>query len=215
MRFEIFRPLIQLNKLEYEIMNIKYFGNSSFLFKSGNKKLAINPEKKVAKMHPDIIITSEGTIPEKTDAFAIHIPGEYEIKEIFVYGYCSEVNGKEVEHADLYLIDMDGINLGFIDRGVKTLKSNHLSELGSVDVLFIPLSREARMSNEKLRDVINRIEPYIIIPMDYDKDRLAAFISVMGIKEVENSSSLDIKSSDFQNEEMPLRCIVLEESKSN
>lgn len=195
-------------------MKIKYYGNSCFLFKSKDSKLITNPKDEGAKINlkrclPDIIVlTNKGKVAQNKH-YVISTPGEYEVKDIFIYGYMSDLNRKN-SIADIYMIDVEGVHLGLIDRGVKVVKGRILNEMGIVNVLFVSLAKDAGMSLSKLTDLVNKIEPQIVIPMDYTDENLSNFMKVLGVKELEKESTLYVRNSDFAAEEIPMRVVVLE-----
>jgi hypothetical protein len=62
---------------------------------------------------------------------------------------------------------------------------------------------------QKLVDIVDSIEPQIVIPMDYNKENLEHFSKILGVKSLEEESRLKVKRSDFTDEEMPIRVVVL------
>jgi len=196
-------------------MKVKNHGNSCFEFRSKNTKLITNPKGEGVKVNlkrfsPDIVVLSRAEKTNEDDYYLITSPGEYEVKDIFVYGYLSSLEKGEIEQADTYLFDIEDVHLCMIDKSVKSLRASVLDELGIVDVLFVSLAEDSRMKLTKITDLVNKIEPYIVVPMDYTKKTLDDLIKVMGVKEMENEKVLDIKKGDFGDEEAPMRFVVLE-----
>jgi len=195
-------------------MKVKYFGNSCFLFSTKDTKLATNPKDKGArfnleKINPDIIVKShKEDLKDAKAYYVIESPGEYEIKDIFVYGFLSSERTKE-NTADIYMFDINSMHIGYIDRKVESIKQSIIKEMGIVNILFISLADDAGMKMTKLSDLVNKIEPQIVIPMDYTKENLEKFAKIQGVKGLEEESSLNIKRTDFSEEDMPLRIIVL------
>jgi hypothetical protein len=108
------------------------------------------------------------------------------------------------------MFNLEGIHLGMIDRSVKSISGEILDEMGIVNVLFISLASDSEMKLTKLTDLVNKIEPQIVIPMDYEKENLANFTKALGVKEPEKVPNLDVKRTDFIEDDMPLRVVVLE-----
>ena len=196
-------------------MKVKYFEGSTFLLENGESKLLTNPFDKSAdlleKVSPTIVVLSHEAKSAKTNGFfTVVTPGEYEVKDIFVYGYNSLEDEKGQTSADVFMFEVEGIHFGFIDKSVVTAEQSILSEIGIVDVLFVPLEKESGMSLAKTIELIRKIEPFMIIPMDYDEATLKEFVNTMGINEAETVKDLKLSKSDFADEEMPLRCVVFE-----
>ena len=193
-------------------MKIKYFGNSCFLLKTKDSKLITNPKGEgvkvsLKKISPDIIVLTHEADVKENNYYLVSTCGEYEVKDIFIYGYqSSQENGC----ADLYMFDLEGIHLGMVDSSVKSIKESVLDEMGIVNVLFISLSDKASMKLSKLTDLVSKIDPQIVIPMDYTKENLDEFNKVLGVKSSEKVKDINIKRSDFLEEDMPTRVVVLE-----
>jgi L-ascorbate metabolism protein UlaG (beta-lactamase superfamily) len=194
-------------------MKIKYYGNSCFLLKSKKMKVVTNPESSgvkvnLKKLEPDIVVLSHKADVKEDSFYLVSSCGEFEVKDIFVYGYKSEID-KECETADVYMLDLEGVHLGIIDSSVKRVRERILNEMGIVNILFVSLADQAEMKLTKLTDLVGRIEPQIVIPMDYTKENLEKFTKVLGVKEPETLDSLGAKRSDFLEEDMPIRVVVL------
>jgi len=196
-------------------MKISYFGNSSFLFKTKDTKLVTNPLDASAKVNlkqvaPDIIVTTHKSEIDPNEYYIISSPGEYEVNDIFVYGHVSDTEVNDHEQADLYVLDIENVHLSILDRSVKRLRGSILDEMGIVDVLFVSLSPDSAMRTSTVIDVVNKIEPYIVIPTDYTKETLESFTKAMGIQNMEKVSKLDVSKSDFADEDIPVRFVLIE-----
>src|SRR3989344_4020816 len=91
-------------------MVISYHGAECFKISQGDLTLVLNPQ---SKMSADITLFSSGRneTAEKS-GFIIDGPGEYEIKDIFIKGFLSEVPAKKIN--TIYLISFEGMNLCFL-----------------------------------------------------------------------------------------------------
>jgi len=194
-------------------MNVKYFGNSCFLISSGKAKLVTNPYDEDVKINlketnPDIVVASHLNKSINNSYYLVSDPGEYEIKDIFIYGYMSDAE-REDNFSNIYLFDVEGVYLCYIDKNVGNVKQSILNEIGMINILFVSLSNESRIKLQKLVDIVDSIEPQIVIPMDYNKENLEHFSKILGVKSLEEESRLKVKRSDFTDEEMPIRVVVL------
>ena len=196
-------------------MRVKYCGNSCFVYRTNKTKLITNPKDEGVKVNlkrvsPDIVVLSHKGDIQKDKYYLITSPGEYEVKDIFVYGYLSDVNKEDVEQADIYMFDLEDIHLCIIDKAVKKVRERVLDEIGIVNVLFISLAENAGMKLTKVSELVSKIEPQIIVPMDYTNKALKDFAKVLGVKEMEKVPSLDLEKTDFAEEEVPMRFVVME-----
>jgi hypothetical protein len=196
-------------------MKISYYGNSSFLFKTKDVKLITNPLDATSKVNlkrisPDIVVTTHQSEIEENDYYIISSPGEYEVKDVFVYGYISNLSRDIHSQADAYMFDIEGVHLSILDRSVQKLSGSIIDEMGIVDVLFVSFAKESGMRISKIIDLVNKIEPYIVVPTDYTNETLETFIKSMGIKNMEKVEKLDISKRDFADEDVPIRFVVIE-----
>lgn len=196
-------------------MRIKYFGNSSFLFSTKTSKLITNPydknvKVKISKEGPDIMVLSHDSkdLGENEKIYLISSPGEYEVKDIFVYGYLSDVD-KKSDIADIYMIEVEGVHIGVIDKNVKSIRRSVLDEIGIVNVLLVSLADDSGIKTSKMIDLVNKIDPQVVIPMDYSDENLGKFAKVLGVKDLETVPSIVLKGSDFSEEDVPIRVVVL------
>src|SRR4030042_2925793 len=102
-------------------MKIKYYGGSCFLFKSKKIKVLTNPKDeeskvKVSTLKPDIVVLTHEDNIQENSYYLIKTPGEFEVRDVFVYGYTSDVKTSNFEQADVYMFDIENIHLGIIDR---------------------------------------------------------------------------------------------------
>lgn len=147
--------------------------------------------------------------------FSIANPGEYEVKEVFVEGISSfhdASDGKERGLNAIYTIEAEGMKLCHLgDLGQKELTSEQLEQIGNIDILFIPVGGVYTIDGQGARNIINQIEPKIVIPMHYRLPKLKVqlegiedFLKVMGKKEVEPQLKLVLKAKDLPAEEMQI-----------
>ena len=106
-------------------MRIKYYGNSCFLFKAKDSKLITNPEDEGVKVNlkkvlPDIVVLMHmGEVP-KNNYYLINTPGEYEVKDAFVYGYASI--SEHIEKNDTEIKNLRANQNTYIFPDIRTLE---------------------------------------------------------------------------------------------
>jgi len=171
-------------------MEIKYFGHSFFRLKGKEMVLVTNPFDaslglKVPPQTADIVLSSSpikielNKIINKTVSreklFVIDSPGEYEVGGIFVLGTAGE-------KATFYVISMDDLRLVFLGGLSGKLSDKQLEEIDGVDILFLPVGDKKNLSAAKQAlEIINQVEPKIIIPMNYQS--LSGFLKELGQEE--------------------------------
>ena len=150
-------------------MNITYYGATCFRLQNSKISILIDPPDnktglKLPRMQNDMVLFThdkDGKISGQS--FIINCPGEYEVKGSFVYGVGAKF-GKDAK--TMYLIEVEGIkivHLGNIDDA--KLNEDQLDKLDGVDVLMVPVGGGDSLDNKKAMEVVNSIEPRIVVPM--------------------------------------------------
>jgi len=122
----------------------------------------------------------------------INGPGEYEKNGIYVRGilsYHDKDQGKERGLNTIYVIraeDMVICHMG--DFGQSAFEKNQLDEIGSVDILMIPVGGTYTIDYKEAVKAVGQIEPKVVIPMHYklkdlkmDIDGSDKFIKELGL----------------------------------
>ena len=159
-------------------MNILNLGWHSFRLVDGGVSLLFDPLTladnggKVPRTQNDIIVLSQGEEDDygKSDGFVIANPGEYEVKDVFVYGFPSTIAGKKTT---IYLVEMEGLKILHLGGAGADFKFSDelLERFADVDILLLPVGGEDFWGPKKALEIVNQLEPRITIPMGYqDKD---------------------------------------------
>lgn len=187
-------------------MVITYYGISCFKVQSGDTVLAIYPfEKEFGLTSPRfeahaVISPIPHSNYSDNKVFQITGPGEYEFKGIYIKGIW--VSPKNT----IYTINWEGMKLAHMGKfSEKELKSEIQEQIGSPDILFIPVGENGTINSEKAVKIINQIEPRIVIPMNYKKPD--EFLKEIGEK-VNQEEKLTIKKKDLPSAE-DTRVVVL------
>jgi L-ascorbate metabolism protein UlaG (beta-lactamase superfamily) len=144
-------------------------------------------------------------------------PGEYEIKGVFITGvstYRDAQSGKERGRNTVYVIELEDLRVCHLGELGHVLSSDQLEEIGTVDVLCVPVRGAPGISPAQAAEVISQLEPSIILPMDWtgpDDSQVTAtfdkFCHEMGIKEPEPQPRLNVSKSSLPAE---AQVVVLE-----
>jgi len=202
-------------------MIITWLGHSCFKIESDNTSLVTDPFdsetgiKLPRNLEASIVTVSHSHHDHanldgvKGNPFVISAPGEYEIKGAFIYGIPSFHDTQEGKDRGLNIIyrieidDQDDIKVAHLgDLGHK-LSADDLEKLGEIDILMIPVGGKFTLDAKEATDLVNQIEPRIVIPMHYktpglkiDLDPVDKFVKVSGLVH-EEMSKLKVKRKDL------------------
>jgi len=152
-------------------MNITYFGATCFRLQNSQISILIDPLEtktglKLPRMQNDMVLfTHDKDSKMSNQSFVINCPGEYEIKGSFVYGIgvSSGKDGKTI-----YLIEVEGMKIAHLGNITSpTLSEKQLDKLDGVDILIVPVGGGNSLDSQKAIEIINSIDPRIVVPMNY------------------------------------------------
>ncbi|MFA5188256.1 MAG: MBL fold metallo-hydrolase [Patescibacteria group bacterium] len=212
-------------------MTIFWLGQAAFKIVDKEVTVAIDPYDKIGLKMPKfqaeiLLITHDHSDHNYLDAikgepFVIDSQGEYEVKNVFVYGlpaYHDNKQGAESGQITVYVIEMEGMKIAHLgDIGQDSLTDEQLEELEGVDILLIPVGGEETINATGAVKIISQIQPRIVIPMHYKipgvnikLDPLDKFLKEFGVASPEKMDKLKINKKDLPQEET--KVIVLEKS---
>jgi L-ascorbate metabolism protein UlaG (beta-lactamase superfamily) len=201
-------------------MKIKHLGQACFAVESSNGKIVLDPfAPMVGKMPKDLtasVVTVShqhgdhsytkgvGGNPEIIDQTGSWDIAGFEIQSVSTFH--DKVGGKKRGNNIVYVIKSDGITICHLgDLGHK-LSDEQLKEIGTVDILMIPVGGTFTIDPTEAVAVINQIKPKIVLPMHFKPKKslipfplatVDKFTEVLGwpVKEVEelevDGSNLD------------------------
>lgn len=208
-------------------MIIQWLGLSCFKIQTkGNQgevtiatdPFADQPGLKMPKFQADIVTMSyNDELHNNADAirgepYIITQPGEYETKDIFIYGVPAIVE-KTKSKLTMFKIFSEEISVAHLSDLSTTLSDDQIDRLGNVDILLIPIGGKDSLDTKKATEVISQIDPRIVIPMSYkidgqksDLNSVDDFLKNSGLKS-EKLEKLKIAKKDLMTEDT--RIIVL------
>jgi len=188
-------------------MEIIWHGQSCFTIKGSSSTLVTDPYNSKNGLTPpkfkaDIVTVSHAhenhnnvAAVEGENVKVFDWPGEYESKEVMIS--CIEIprflkpeEKTELKRPQLLAayIEMDGIKICHLGGLEKRLTGEMIEAIGDVDVLLLPVGGGDMIAAKTAHEVIEQIEPRIVIPMHYKIDGLKeeiapldVFIKEMGI----------------------------------
>jgi len=211
-------------------MYIQWYGQSCFKIQSGEKVILIDPysPRQAGLRGPNfkaaiVLLTNpfEANLCKKNlkeESFLINEAGEYEIKDIFIYGITTKKKtaNKIIEHT-IYNIEVEGIKIGVLGAIDYIPAADELEQLDGVHLLLIPVGGKEVLTPEKAADLIKQIGSKIVVPSCYKIPGLKPsllpidnFLREIGRKKVEQIEKLSIHAKDLAEEEMKI--VVLQTS---
>jgi L-ascorbate metabolism protein UlaG (beta-lactamase superfamily) len=209
-------------------MEITWYGHSCFrITERGMASVVTDPyDHKVAgynelSLRGDIVTISHdapghnNTGAVKPAKWEINGPGEYEIGGVFLtaveVGKLEEGNGRKM----VYVLDYDGITIGHLGDIADVPTRKQVDAFGTINVLLVPVGGGQSLTAAKAAEVVNLIEPGIVIPMHYqtkhskvELEGLEPFLKQIGLsEEYETEESLKISARDIPEE---TRVVILD-----
>ncbi len=168
-------------------MLIIYHGLSCFELQGKEKTVVTDPYGegyglKLPRLQADIITVShshadhnntkgtQGFQKKDSQPFIITGPGEYEFKEVNILGiptFHDSSEGEERGENTVYSIILDGIKICHLGDLGHILTDEQVETIGEVDILFLPVGGIYTINASKAVEVVNQLEPKIVVPMHY------------------------------------------------
>jgi L-ascorbate metabolism protein UlaG (beta-lactamase superfamily) len=163
-------------------MKIKWLGHSCFKITS-SKGIRIltdpfddNVGYKIPSVEADIVTTSHGHYDHnfvdcvKGNFEVLNKVGNFYIKDIPIVGihtYHDNEDGAKRGDNVIYVFNVDGMRVCHLGDLGHLLSSAQIEMLGNIDFLLIPIGGNYTIDAEAAIEVINQINPKIVIPMHY------------------------------------------------
>ncbi len=207
-------------------MKIKWLGHASFMVTS----------EVGTKIITDPYVTAEnlkyGEIKESADIVTVShehgdhsnvagirgnpeaVRGTAKIKEIEFKGistYHDDAGGKQRGNNTIFCFEVDGIRVCHLGDLGHPLSDKQTAELGSVDILLIPVGGFYTIDAEVASQLCDRLKPKVIIPMHFKNDKCT--FPIAGVDEFlqgkEGVSRLDTSEAEFKPGELPATTQVI------
>jgi L-ascorbate metabolism protein UlaG (beta-lactamase superfamily) len=97
--------------------------------------------------------------------------GEFEIKAVAITGtqtYHDAKKGAERGKNFVYTVEIDDLRICHLGHLGHALSEEQLEALGSkIDVLFVPIGGGSHINSSQATEIVNQIEPKLVIPISY------------------------------------------------
>jgi L-ascorbate metabolism protein UlaG (beta-lactamase superfamily) len=134
-------------------------------------------------------------------------PGEYEISGVLIIGIATfhdtqrgQVRGKNT----VYIMEIDGVSVCHLGDLGHVLSTEQVEEIGSVNVLFLPVGGGSTINAAIAAEVILQLEPNAVIPMHYktpaikrELDSVNVFLKEMGMGQIESRPKISFSKSNL------------------
>lgn len=186
-------------------MEITWLGHSCFRIKGKGGTVITDPFDETAGYHLGKITADIVTVSHEHprhsfvsgvggDPKVVTGPGEYEIAGIFIYGirtYRDSDNGQTKGKNTTYLFEIDDVKVCHLGDLGHVLSAKQLDEVSDADVLLVPVGGVSTIDASQAVEMVNLIEPKIVIPMHYQTDAAKtelqpadSFLKEIGVKDV-------------------------------
>ena len=144
-------------------------------------------------------------------------PGEYEVGGVFITGIATFADGKRGASRGLntvFTFDFGGLTVGHLGRLGHVPTQSQVENLGTVDILLVPVGGGGSLSPARASEVISLFEPSLVIPMYYkvqglkvNLGTLSRFLKEMGLEKVDSQEMLKVTGANLSEE---TQIVVLE-----
>lgn len=165
-------------------MEIFYLGQACFKIKSKEVTVVIDPPNPPLAEEADVICLTQDSPASlsKSDTagnFIINGPGEYEVKEVAIFGIPAQEN-------TIYSLEIEDFRIVHLGSTTQKLNNEQLSELEGADILMVSVGAI---------EIVNQLTPLIVIPMLYsDSGSVEKFFEKIEAEAPEAVDKLKLKS---------------------
>lgn len=198
-------------------MEIKWHGESTFTLKGKSTTIVINPveggKHNLKEVKADTVLLTDDyhekakLVKGSENAQIINWPGEYEVQGAAIISIPTFTNEQEEGDSDkgrivIFSLLIDDIRICHLGEIGQPLDEEILEKIGDIDVLVVPVASKKSLDNKKIHNVIEEIEPRIVIPMLYDNEEdLGKFLKEVGVTDHEEVESYEVKAKSALPEE--------------
>lgn len=171
-------------------MEIVWHGNTCFTIKDKESALVINPSKENLKGN-FVLSSLKNEIPTVEGSMkTFDWPGEYEIKGVPIIGFPAATGTDD--DTIIFYFEVGKVKLCHLGELGEALTNEMVKEIDDVDVLMIKAGKGTNLSLKKAVEIIEAIDPRVIIPMgDNDPQEL---LKELGADQPENTDKFVLKS---------------------
>ena len=198
-------------------MEITWLGHSCFRLRSDDLVVLTDPYPLSLGLRPDArpstVVTISNNHPNHSSVEVLvgepkvfTAPGEYEFSGISVRGVMTPLPpDTAMEQRNVaYSIEIDGVNICHLGDISQPLSTKQVDELSPVDVLLVPTGGGCTLDLAQVLQIMQDLDPKVVIPMHYSVppidaslQSVDAFLSRMGLSEVQPQPRLVATASNL------------------
>ena len=199
-------------------MEITWYGQSCFRLRDYGRAVVTDPYSpeiglKLPRSTATIVTVSHAHDDHnyiqalRGDPYVVSGPGEYEVGGIFVVGIATfhdDREGAERGRNTAYLIEFDNLTVCHLGDLGHIPTQEQIEQFNNVDILLIPVGGRSTLSGARAAEVVNLLEPRIVIPMHYRVpgltrpiDTATRFLNEMAVEKPETIETLKITASQL------------------
>jgi L-ascorbate metabolism protein UlaG (beta-lactamase superfamily) len=196
-------------------MDIQFYGGNCLVLSSKQTRLVVDDTlaelgaKSIAK-EGDICLFTGAHKPVGVKAkIVVDMPGEYEVSNVSVFGLQtrSHLDEEKQKNATVYKITWGDLRVAVVGHIYPKLTEAQLEELGTIDVLCIPVGGNGyTLDGTGALEIIKEIEPKLVVPTHYadaslkfevPQQTLEEAIKALGMEPREPTKKLQLKHSEL------------------
>jgi len=165
-------------------VDIDWYGQACFRIREGSVAIVTDPfdrgpDLPLPRVRADVVTASY--MPDDADRPrgirgsppVLHCAGEYEVGQVFVTAIPILLKHATPPRNNLvFVYDWGELTVCHLGRIDTLLREEQLEALGNVDVLFVPIDGDQTLTADQAAEMVQMIEPRIIIPMHVNPTRL-------------------------------------------
>jgi L-ascorbate metabolism protein UlaG (beta-lactamase superfamily) len=140
--------------------------------------------------------------------YVVSSPGEFEVGGVFITGIqLNPHHNKEDSQNTLYVFEFNSLTVAHLGDLNRVPSQTEVEAMGTVNIALVPVGGGRSLNAARAAEVINLLEPNIVIPMYYATpactiplDSLSKFLKEMGISEIATHASLKVNASALPEE---------------
>ncbi|MFH0849122.1 MAG: MBL fold metallo-hydrolase [archaeon] len=163
------------------MIEVTWFGHACFMLKS-EKTIVFDPFKGIGLPEPkasaDVVLCSHshgdhnnaGPVKNAQSIVLEGFTGKREVNNVSIRGIAAfhdDAQGSKRGKNSVYVVNLDEINFCHLGDLGQALSASQAGEVGSVDVLFLPVGGFYTIGPDEARKVIETLKPKIAVPMHY------------------------------------------------
>jgi len=175
-------------------MKITRHGANSFLIQGEDVSIALNPYKGTSAMKAEIVIKTSELDTEKVEGElrTFSWPGEYEMKDVPIMGFSTKTDESDSQNVVFYF-KIDGVRFCHLGELSSKISNEVVNQIGDIDILLVDLGKESMFNVKKTLEMVEDIDPRIVIPMG--KGSLNEALKEFGVESFEMEDSFSFKSA--------------------